>query len=389
MKKKELLKEIMGVPKALTPWVNSLSKIVFDDVDSLSEWDESGPITYKNKDGEEVEDVAYRMDEQKISGKKIMELVSKDNGFDSVKDFVKSEMFNKLPLWRPTVTYRLTGVPSEYYEIENMDGKVNASVNAAVDQELKRFGSHMVLPNVVIHLDMFVDTNNVSKNLEKNLYDTIAHELLHVYQKIKQLEGGKSSDFGKEMMLNALIQNPLVSEISVEWWRKFLNLIYLHLSFEINARVTQLYYLLKEKNINTSEDFLVELKKSHIWKQMKELEDFNAEEYIKKFKLPNVEGNPFQVIDVMMKKMELSSKGVNISSENNALKSFIKLWDQTLELGNKGMKDLGFDITMDNVPKSAKETPLKFFKFFEKRFHKKAEKWKKKLYRIASLLIED
>ena len=30
MKKKELLNEIMGVPKALTPWVNSISQIIYD-----------------------------------------------------------------------------------------------------------------------------------------------------------------------------------------------------------------------------------------------------------------------------------------------------------------------------------------------------------------------
>ena len=67
----------------------------------------------------------------------------------------------------------------------------------------------------------------------------------------------------------------------------------------------------------------------------------------------------------------------------------MKLWSDSLMIGNKGMKQLGLDITMDDLPESVKETPSKFFKFFEKRFHKKAKKWKKKIYRIASLLQQD
>ena len=67
MKKKELLNEIMGVPKALTPWVNALSQIVFDDVNKMVDWDEQGPVNYV-KDGEEVEGMAYRLKKKEISG---------------------------------------------------------------------------------------------------------------------------------------------------------------------------------------------------------------------------------------------------------------------------------------------------------------------------------
>lgn len=47
------------------------------------------------------------------------------------------------------------------------------------------------------------------------------------------------------------------------------------------------------------------------------------------------------------------------------------------------------DVNMEKVPQSVKKDPIKFFKFFEKRFHKKAEKWKRKLYRIGALLLQD
>jgi len=49
------------------------------------------------------------------------------------------------------------------------------------------------------------------------------------------------------------------------------------------------------------------------------------------------------------------------------------------------------DHTSDHksLPEKAKKNPYLFFKFFEKRFHKKAENWKRKLYRIGSLLLQN
>ena len=80
MKKKELLNEIMGVPKALTPWVNALSQIVFDDVNKMVDWDEQGPVNYvkDGEDGEEVEGMAYRLKKKEISGKDVMESIVKN-----------------------------------------------------------------------------------------------------------------------------------------------------------------------------------------------------------------------------------------------------------------------------------------------------------------------
>lgn len=390
MKKKELLKEIMGVPKALTPWVNSLSQLIYDDVSKLDDWDEEGPVSYKNKDGELVEDLAVRMDKKTIKGKDVMEILARINGFADVKEFVNSEMFQNLPFWRPTITYRLVGIPTELYKLEG-DGRYNAAIGTRESQGLSKIGKLRVLPNVHMHFDILVDMNDPLNRLKENLSDTIAHELLHGYQKVKQLQGGKPAHFGKETSLNALVHNPVMNKIGSDWWQNFLHLVYLHLSFEINARITQLYYYLQNKEINTKEDFLRELKKSDIWREMKALENFDAEEYVKSFKLPSLEGieNPLEMIDVLAKKVMLQKQKIDVKNEESALKSMIDLWDNMLDIGNKLMKQQNIGITMDSVPQSAKEDPMKFFKFFEKRFHKKAEKWKRKLYRIGSLILQE
>jgi hypothetical protein len=387
MKKKELLNEIMGVPKAITPWVNSIVQIIYDDVLNFNTWDEEGPVFYTDNEGEEVEGTAVRMDEREISGKEVMDSLVKVNGFKDLKEFTQSEMFKKYPLWRPTVTYRLVGIPEELYNKET-DGKVNARVGSN-DNGLSTVGKLKVLPSVEMYFDILSNKELPLGDLKQNLTPTVAHELLHMYQKLKQLEGGHVGHFGDEGFLNAMVMNPLLDEIKLDWWKDFLNLVYLHLSFEVNARVTQFYYLLQEKNVETKEDFLRELKNSSMWRQMKRLENFNAEEYIKTFKVPSLKDNPFEMLDSLLKKTELMSRGVNVKSKEKMLKSLIDLWDKALTIGNLGMEQMGLDVTMDSVPKKAKESPLKFFKFFENRFHRKAEKWKKKLYKIGALVLQE
>jgi hypothetical protein len=44
---------------------------------------------------------------------------------------------------------------------------------------------------------------------------------------------------------------------------------------------------------------------------------------------------------------------------------------------------------MEKVPQKAKEDPYMFFKFFEDRFHKKAENWKRKMYKIGALILQE
>jgi hypothetical protein len=174
-----------------------------------------------------------------------------------------------------------------------------------------------------------------------------------------------------------------------EEWSTFLNLVYLHLSFEINARVNELYYEMKKEGVSTSEEFLKELKKSHIWDEVQALESFDAKQFMKDFKLPSVGDDIFsQMIGKSLMDLQLKSMGVDPSTEETAMKSLIELWDTILQTGSQAMEKLhGVKVPMDKVPEKAKENPYLFFKFFEKRFHKNAASFKKKLYKVASLLV--
>ena len=402
MKKKQLISEIMGVPKVINPWVSSFYQMVMEVIEDGENrgWDLEGELTYEEPNTKEkVVDVVKKLEPYHMEGKDVMEYISHVNNYSNTKEFVlKSEMFKELPLWRPSVTINVIGIPSEVYHLEKSN-PISASIGSDITQKLSKIGKINVYPNLNFEFNIVFpyDGGDMTK-FNSDLKSTISHELLHAYQKLKQLEAGGSSHFGKEGQLNQLIDIPNLSEIDLKPWQKFLHLVYLHLSFEINARVTELYHKFKEMGVNTKDKFLKELKEDSIWKHMRKLEEFNAEEFIKEFEIPSFEydyknKNPFEMLHDLIgggKKGELKRMGINVNSEKEMLQSIINLWDTILTIGNKQIKnEVGIDFNMMSVPESAKKDPYLFFKFFEKRFHKKAEKWKRKLYRVASLLTQE
>ena len=146
MKKVELLNEIMGVPKDLDPWVESLTKLLLDEIKSeiRGGWAEEGRFNYTDPNtGEQVEDFANKSDDVEISGSEVMDFVMKDNGFSEIKDFLNSKMFQSLPIWKPRITFNVVGIPSIVLKQE--DGTIQASVGGEITQKLSKLGKHMVL----------------------------------------------------------------------------------------------------------------------------------------------------------------------------------------------------------------------------------------------------
>lgn len=391
--KKNILNEIMGVPKSIDPWIESLKNIIIQIVkdEESNGWEQQGELTYEDPEtGEEIVDSIYKTENIFFTGSELMDMLMKDMGFSDTKDFVNSKEFQDLPIWRPSLNVTIMAIPKKL--LNQHEDIMSASVGLMPDQKFSNIGKIKVLPNLELEFNLSVEKEGISNKDINELEETISHELLHVYQKINQLKSGGESHFGPETTLNALTNNQHFKEINIDWWSKFLHLIYLHLSFEINARVTQLYHRLKNKDIKTSEDFVLELKKSNVWKQMEMLESFNAEDFINEFELPdddNNPSNPLAFLHNLFKDSHYKSLGVDIESKEAAIKSLINLWDQILSVGVKAMGNIGVNITMEKVPQKAKEDPYMFFKFFEGRFHKKAETWKRKMYKIGALILQE
>jgi len=400
-KKRDLLNEIAGVPKVLEQWVElfiDISIELIDDAVKTEGWQDESSGEAKNPQTGEIEQVTAYRTMKVYEGKQVMDMISQKTGSD-LKSFMKSDLFKGLPLWRPSVELEIIGVPDFLYQEEMKEIGMNAALgtNPKV-QKLGRIGKMDVIKEIKLVLKPMLPEDSdkglseeTIKVLRRQLRTTIGHELLHAYQHFKQMEGGKPAHFGREMLLNAMANHPHLQTQMFKEWDHFLRLVYLHLSFEINARVNELYYEMKNHGVEDQQQFLKVLKNSHIWDEVKALESFDAKQFMRDFKLPKIEGGFLeQMLGQTMMDMELKMRRIDPSSDDAALKSLIKLWDVILQQGSEAMIDHhGVSIPMDKVPESAKKDPYKFFQFFEKRFHRKAEKFKRKLYRVVTAVLQN
>jgi hypothetical protein len=399
MKKKDLINEIAGVPQALTSWVNILNTVIMDKLDELvsSGWEEEADGELEHpKTGEPTQITVYKSDKV-YDGDDVMDKIVKASGYSNLKEFLQSDTYKDFPIWKPILKLNVLGIPNDMleYSITQEGYQLNASIETdPANLKITKLGKNVAFPGLTITFDPILpDTEKLSeeikKTISKKLKPVIAHELLHGYQQYMQIKGGGKTHFGPEAILNSLVKNPLVQDEVLKDWNDFLHLVYLHLSFEVNARVTELYYEMKEEGVETKEDFIRVLKNTHIWDEVNRLKKFNAEEYIENFKIPGMGGdNLFDMIHSLGDRLMLSSKGIDTEDKESTLKSLIKIWDAVVTMGSKAFElKYGLKIPMSKVPQSAKEDPYKFFQFFEKRFHKKAKDFERKLYKVASILI--
>jgi hypothetical protein len=268
-----------------------------------------------------------------------------------------------------------------------------------VDVKLGRLGKRTIFSKNKFIFDVIIPfsyiqspSNEQKRKLMDTLAPTVGHELTHSYQTYKQLLGGKPTiGFGRETVLNMLPQR-LKYGVTPSW-NNFLHLVYLHLSFEVNARVTELYYKLKSSNVKNKQEALNVMSSSEPWNDYKLLKSFDAEEFINKFDAElHKEDDPLHdLIKRFMGHNPKTSPTAELPKSNEEwFKVLIDRWDQLIQDAQVRIKEIGIDIPfMERVPDRAKENPIEFFKFFEKRFHKKAENLRRKLTRVVSLVLQE
>lgn len=449
MKKKQLIYEVMGVPKALDPWIDILADTIVTTIDEIikrDEWhagesgvtgvvdgnytlDDGTEITVKNKKVE-LEDGEYRFDfglpilvkggkivesgrfpyyesEIKLDGKEFEKrFLLKGLGVKKASEMVKTKEFSDFPLLRPQITVRVALYPDDIYKILGAgdSNRMQASHSYDISKiDLGKLFNREVFTHNILTFDAVLPfsyienrTEEHTKNIINAAKPTIGHELLHSYQTYQQmlgkrekgLETKKGAGFGREGMLNMLQQMMRFQDLPS--WSDFIHTVYLHLSFEVNARVTEMYYDMKEQGVKTKEEVLNFLYSSEPWKDYEMLINFDAEKFIEDFEMTVPEDeDPFTKA---MRRMRAMMTGQTIPDDDKfeVMKHLINRWDKLIQQGQKKLKEMGVDIPyMENVPQAAKEDPYLFFKFFEKRFHKKANNFKVKLGKVASMVIDE
>lgn len=393
MKKRQLINEIMGVPKAVDEWVNYFTAIVTVGVNEIIAKDnwEATEITY------EKEKYPMYSQERLIDGRDVTKLILSIRS-EEIQDFLDSTTFQEFPLYNPVIQINLSVFPDKIFEAEGMGDRFGATHTYdanIMDVKLGKLGKRTIFSKNKFIFDVIIPfsyiesgTKQHQENLFNTLTPTVAHELTHSYQTYKQLLGGKTSvGFGRETILNILPQQMKYKETPS--WNYFLHIVYLHLSFEANARVTELYYKMKRSKVKTKEQAMEVLKQSDSWKDYKQLVDFDAEEFLSNFKAQLRDNDPLYDLFAMF--MPKDKRPPKLPSSNEEwLDILIGKWDGLIQDAQVHLNDMGIDIpVMEKVPQSAKENPIEFFKFFERRFHKKAENLRRKLTRVVSLVLQE
>lgn len=392
MKKKELLNEIMGVPKSIDKWVDMFSYILIGMAKSIvqNKEIEVSEIKYIDPETKEKkEDIAYR-GESNMDGKKVMDWILKLSGYSDLKELLIDPNFKRFPMYEPLIHLSIIFLPDKIWQFEYANKELTNAAHSWDPSTIKKapftgqmFEFHVYAPT------SWLD-NLDTEFFRKIIKPTIAHEMTHAYEVYMRYKGKDDPFMGRETFLNTA--SKLVKDEKYPQWNEFLHIVYLHLSFEINARITHLYYQMRNKNIKTLDEFMQELKKSDIWQEIKILEDFDADKFINSFKYKDLGLDLLYNLRKQSKRINQGLKPImSIREPKEGMIQLIDAWDVALQVLNKQISDLGMykGKLMDLVPPKAKQDPRVFFKFFEQRFHKKAEIFKRKVLRLASLILDE
>lgn len=400
MKKKDLINEVMGVPKSIDRWVDIFSYIVTGMAKGITNQEEieESEIDYVDPESKkEVHSTAYR-GKASMDGKEVMNWTLKLGGYSDLKDLLNDPNFKSFPMYQPSIGVTLIFFPDSLWKAE-LGGKEIADAShgwaPSTIKLAKLGGSNIVFTGQEFTFKCYLPHSWLD-NLDTDKFRTllkpvIAHEMTHAYEIYMRYKKTEDPFMGRETFLNAAAK--MMKDQKYPQWNDFLHILYLHLSFEINARITQLYYEMEKKGVTTQEEFMKALKESGVWKEIKMLEDFDADEFISSFKYKDV--GLFGMLEDLGRQIGRTARGmVPIKMERDpkaGMKHLIDGWDLTLQALNQELTKSGMykGKFMDVVPPKAKEDPRVFFKFFEKRFHKKAEGFKRKALRVASLVLDE
>jgi hypothetical protein len=279
-------------------------------------------------------------------------------------------------------------------------GVLNFDSTGAFDNESFKVkdgkASFDILVNIVVNMLTFflqLDNPKLYKIMRDKMHSTISHELTHAYESYKRQTSKKKApklsdtkQFIYDMVSNLIMnKGPLPEDIS-----NLLFLIYCSASYEVNARIPQMWSEIR--NIKDPHDRLDAIKESSIWTMANKLATFDADETYERM-LGNVVGDDGEAV----------SREESIKRLNNL---FASLEEQFIVGNEQHIKDVMSNILSDigifpgnreneeliktlkahdnEYKKVSKLSAYRFLKFWEKRFNKIGRTFKHKLSKLTT-----
>ena len=149
------------------------------------------------------------------------------------------------------------------------------------------------------------------------------------------------------------------------------------LSFELNARVSEVYGLIRNKKIKSKEEFIDFLKTSRAFSYAKRLRNFKASKYYEDFEVPK---------ETVERVRQYDGKDTPIEEiKEIVLKQLVDNWIISYkDLLNDFSDDE--NLSIPNIPPKVTSSPKNFLNFWEKRFNSAGEDSIRKISKLYSLI---
>ena len=354
-----LIKEAMGVPKPIEFWVDSMSSLIRDGLLMLvSSEDTSVDFT-----GDEVQEKVTSM------------------GWNT-----SNENFTKFPLAEPKLNLDLVIVPDE--DIKIGDDYINNASFDTADMDIKEatFDDGVTRPLLVggtINIEITIPQSSYDNVSFVELFDSeikpyveavLFHELTHVYEFYNRLLNSSLDPSFENVSSTASMLNKMGL---VDDWDELMFLVYLHLSFELNARVSEVYGLIRNKKIKSKEEFIDFLKTSRAFSYAKRLRNFKASKYYEDFEVPK---------ETVERVRQYDGKDTPIEEiKEIVLKQLVDNWIISYkDLLNDFSDDE--NLSIPNIPPKVTSSPKNFLNFWKKRFNSAGEDSIRKISKLYSLI---
>ena len=299
---------------------------------------------------------------------------TKISGKESWEYLKNSPIFNK-DYWRLFPTYRnkmqITVVvyPKELFELQNVKSpQIDASHGFAPSEfkvkTLKTKGEVYDISSYEFNINLYQEQFDNIDSIRPRLSAVVSHEVFHSYQLFKRYKSTNKVGYGKETAYNKLTQI-LNSRFNPEW-NKFMRAIYYSLRFEQQARIPQTYFELKNEDIKNYEDFIRELQKTDVYREIQFLKNFSSEEMINSVtKVSSFEDLIFQ------------------GPKSREFEENLSNWDEFLKILRAKLNDSGLHIDpFRTLSPKVRENPRLFFEYWERFFDKRADEMFRKIVKI-------
>lgn len=356
----KLIKEAMGVPKSVDFWVNVLISLLEDGLLMLLDSGDGSSLSF---DGGEVMEKAFSL------------------GWSP-----DSSGFKELPLLEPSLHININVTPDENIRTADdyIDGGQFSTENTGLSTILFPNGKEaIVLTGGEIDITLLIpkehfDDGSIMEffklDIKPYVESLFFHELTHVVEYYNRTINKKNLPGQELMWLGAGRESP---KNHLEEWDHLIFLIYLHTSFELNARISEVYGLMKGLKIKTKKDFVSFLKSSRVWSYSNDLNDFNAEKYYNDIIITNE-----------LKSVVEERLGKTLSDDD--VKEYVLLvlmsrWEEDYNEMSSETDNL-YGTTLPKMKPSTLSTPMNFLKFWEKRFNRVGNKAIRKITKLYGLL---